>query len=52
MKTNKKLNLTTKKVIILSNEQQASVQGGRGDKTSIQTCRTTCLINSIGTVMM
>ncbi len=28
MKTNKKLKLNTKKVVILSNEQQDSVQGG------------------------
>ncbi len=28
MKTNKKLKLNTKKVVILSNEQQESVQGG------------------------
>ncbi len=28
MKTNKKLKLNTKKVVILSNEQQNSVQGG------------------------
>ena len=28
MKTNKKLKLNTKKVIILSNEQQNAVQGG------------------------
>ncbi len=29
MNTNKKLKLNTKKVIILSNEQQNAVQGGR-----------------------
>lgn len=28
MKTNKKLKLNTKKVVILSNEQQNAVQGG------------------------
>ncbi len=38
MKTNKKLKLNTKKIVILSKEQQASVQGGMV-YTQYKTCR-------------
>ncbi len=36
MKANKKLKLNTKKVVILSNDQQNAVQGGGGTMPSIK----------------
>ena len=37
MKTNKKLKLNTKKVVILSNEQQNQIQGG-ATQTDLMIC--------------
>ena len=44
MKTNKKLKLNTKKVVILSNAQQDSVQGGyvKIATTGFESCRGNC----------